>query len=397
MVKKITTSNGIIAIILLLYFIHPRINAHSFYNIKDSVFLSLFFITSFIFFQYLRNQSTKILLLFAVCTSFTINSRIMGLLIPVFYTFWIFFLNKKKSYAIFHFLLYVTALIFSLYIITPIFWQQPLQNFILTFRHFSSYSFWKENVIFAGQLIKGSNLPFYYIPIWIIISTPIAHLFIWFLGGVNGIYEIHNNKSSQTSIYIAFSFYVILLSYAAIIIFHSTLYDDWRHLYYLFPFLIIIGTYALDNLNNLNKKLYIITIGIVCLSIVNTTFWMIRNHPHYYVYFNIFAGKHWANTWDRDTWRLSSKQIFDYFNNTPEQKQIKILNNPYLSQNKNMLPSNISKNIVFVSSIKNAEYIIADYRYIIGNYPRNYYNGFLPIYSVIVDDNVIMTLYKRII
>ena len=80
--------------------------------------------------------------------------------------------------------------------------------------------------------------------------------------------------------------WVILI---AVIIFNSTLYNGWRQLYFIYPSLIYFSIIASNYFFNLkNKKLFQTFFLIIFLNLISISFWMFKNHPHQYVFFNNF-------------------------------------------------------------------------------------------------------------
>jgi len=82
------------------------------------------------------------------------------------------------------------------------------------------------------------------------------------------------------------------------ILFHSTLYDGWRHFYFLWPAMVYVAIYGINscvNYFNRHGVMWIRQAGIpaIFLIIGSAVFWnivtLIRHHPHQYCYFNAIA------------------------------------------------------------------------------------------------------------
>ena len=84
-------------------------------------------------------------------------------------------------------------------------------------------------------------------------------------------------------------------------------------MYFIYPSIIFISSLALNYIYNLKsiltKKILIIVLIIYSFNILA---WIIKNHPHQYVYFNeIINKKNLNNKFDLDYWGLSYKENFE--------------------------------------------------------------------------------------
>ena len=265
-IKRVTHSNFVILIGLMLFLLHPRVSADSFYNIKDSIFLSTFVITTYFLFKFIHTPSTKNIIVLGIMSAITVNVRMMGVLIPVYFLLYSILNYNRNFREIFKTLfIYLSVFSLTLYLLWPSIWGNPFNIFINNFNLFSRYTTWAGFVLFNGSLISAQKLPLNYIPTWIFITSPLAHIFLWCLGLlVFPLKLIRNFKREWLGSPILFSYYCIVVSYVAIIIFKSTLYDSWRHLQYIFPSLIIIGIYGIEVIRTKYKILFY-TLSILIL------------------------------------------------------------------------------------------------------------------------------------
>ena len=70
----------------LLFVLHPRIFAQSFYNSKDIIFLVFFCISNFYFIKFFISKRIKFLFLLSLVIGLTIGIRVMGIIIPCLFT-----------------------------------------------------------------------------------------------------------------------------------------------------------------------------------------------------------------------------------------------------------------------------------------------------------------------
>ena len=110
------------------------------------------------------------------------------------------------------------------------------------------------------------------------------------------------------------------------IFFGSISYDGWRHLYFIYPSFLLIAVLGLHLVKVLllkrkNNFLYILPI----ILIIPTLFWMYKNHPFQYVYFNLLAGKNFNEKFEMDYFGVSNKNVLEYIIEK-EDKKVRIYN-----------------------------------------------------------------------
>ena len=81
----------------LIFIIHPRIFAQSFYNSKDIIFLVFFCISNFFLIKYFLKQNIKNIFLLSLSISVAICIRPMAIIIPFLFIFFFIMQNFEKS------------------------------------------------------------------------------------------------------------------------------------------------------------------------------------------------------------------------------------------------------------------------------------------------------------
>ncbi len=414
--KKFTNSKLIIFVGLLLFFLHPRISAHSFFNIKDSVFLSFFTFSMYFLFRYIDKPSTKNLVFLGLISAITVNVRMMGLLIPGFLSLYLVFSRVKKPegrFNVFKFLqsesfksflsaafIYSIVFVATLFLIWPSLWGSPLSTFNDAFNLFKKYDHWSGSVLFNGVKIPGSNLPFYYIPVWIGITSPLVHLFLWVAGLLLPITYFLGAKKYFPKAYIPVGAWIFIVgTYSLLVIMNSVLYGGWRHVQYLFAPLVVLGVYFLDFARRkFARPIYFSLLIMVFASLLNTARWMIVNHPFHYVYFNDLAGKNWDKKWDVDYWGISGRQLIGWLleNGDPDM-EMRVSSSPWGDWNTRW-------NLALVPLAKRKDFSVVDFSSGEPNYNFSYYknssadlvlDGYEELYSIRVDGKKISTIFVR--
>lgn len=385
---------------VIMIFLSPRIFANSFYNNKDIIFLSFFIFSLYYSFRLIDKPSNKNIILSSLFCALAIDIRLVGIISPII-LFLIYFIteftNKKKIGYIFKKLItYFFFLIFFVIIFWPYLWSNPIMNFYEAFVQMSNYPLEIYN-LFNGEYISSKNLPISYIPIWIIYTTPILYIILFF----TGIFYLFKNLLKKKNYNKDLLIFLILLSVFFIVIFlGSTFYNGWRHLYFLYPLIIYLSILAVFNiLNVLKNKLKFLLIFIFLVSFSNTTYWMIKNHPHQYVYFNFLAGKNFNKKFEMDYWGLSYKENIEFILDYQKVGKINLFN---LSDNKLYYPLLAFKNnernrIHVVESPEEADYFMTNYQYYINpERVNNFSTEKLTILNEIKVDGIsINTLFRK--
>jgi hypothetical protein len=261
---------GILCIIL-----SPRIFGDSFYNPKDIPLLSWFMIGIYSFVRFVKKPSLNNIIIHAFVAALCIGSRIVGILIPVIFGFWLlsnyFYLDKeyKLKHILIQLTVYFTFLILFTFSLWPVLWENPITSFLYSFQSMSQFR-WSGSMLYMGELIHSSSIPWHYAPVWIAVTSPIAILVLFLSGIFSTVFEIKvkgaaflSERNNRIDLAITLLFFGPLL---AVIQFNSVLYNGWRHLYFIYPAMIWISIRGLKSLweySSVSKKSKWITYVII--------------------------------------------------------------------------------------------------------------------------------------
>ena len=388
----------------LFLILSPRIFADAFYNSKDLAFLSVFIISIYTLIKYLDKKSFSRAFIHALACAVLIDIRIPGILVPLL-TFGFSALELLKDYRlercktikkILTLLCYAVLLIFLTILFWPILWKNPFSNFLAAYKEISHYP-WGGSALYMGNIIPVNNLPWHYIPVWMIITTPIIYTAGFLFGLIVLAYRLIRRSLPKISdvIFLLWFFLPIL----AVIIFKSVVYDGWRHLFFIYPAFLMISLVGLISIFDFikvkfsgkkRKILSAIFILIVIFCILDISYFMIKNHPHQNVYFNILAGKDLRNNFELDYWGLSYGQALEYILRNDLRNNIKVIAPNFPGYfNKDILSPKDRARLEYVQDINDADYFLSNYRDHKADY--SYPNKF---FSMNVGGTEIMVVYK---
>lgn len=332
LLNKFIIKNKKISLIgTMILVMSPRIYGDAFYNIKDLVFMSLSIINYYYCFKYLKSNKLKDIIKLCIITAFTINSRVAGGLI--IFTCFIFklVLNKKNLKKTIYSLLQVFIFTYIFYfVITPGMWYDPIMFPIELVKFFYNYSDplskFIQTTYYFGEVVKSTNLPWHYVPVWIIITTPILYIVLFIIGSINNINVIIKKKLEKVNIYLLFTNIILFSTLLFCIIAKPTLYGGWRHLYWLYPLIIINSIVGLKYLFDKFKssKLAYLIVGILLINQICIAGWMIKNHPYQYNYFNMPIRKYAVNNFEINYYKLANTDAIKYIVEHDKRKNILI-------------------------------------------------------------------------
>ena len=300
---------------LIFMALSPRFFGHSMNNPKDIPFAAAYVSSLYYMLRWLKEfpyPSAKNCFFLVIAMASAIGVRIGGIIL-IFYLilFSALSLHRPESrnmnrQALIRLIGTLAAIALLSYLGGLIFWPygqlNPLKNPFLALREFFKFSAGVSQLLFEGKMISTTNLPWYYIPKWILISSPLfAHAgVITFFLFFNKIWDTHNKLA------ISLVIFSLVFPLSMVFIQKPILYDEWRHFLFVYPSLIIISTLGWEcSFKMLQNKFYQFGIGTALLMFLYLPFsWMIRNHPHEYAYFNsLVGGLRGANGYyDTDYW-----------------------------------------------------------------------------------------------
>lgn len=144
---------------------------------------------------------------------------------------------------------------------------------------------WKGEFLFMGRMVSATGLPWYYLPVWILVSTPLFILF--FLAAI----PFFMKKAGQNPLLVFFSL-ALGVNLALVFLFRPVVYLGMRHFLYLLPILAILAALsALEFILNFRKKgAFRVVMFFVAANMLVVAFHVARLHPYEYIYFNELAG-----------------------------------------------------------------------------------------------------------
>jgi hypothetical protein len=325
---------------MLMLLISPRIYAHSYFNTKDLPFMTMFIICFYSLAVAFQKRKLKNFIFLAIFVALLIDMRLMGVvMVPIILAFFVIdfvIIRMKLVEDVMQRNILIGIVVFSvslvLFVIAfwPFLWETPFQHFQEAFQNMSKFR-WGNDVLYLGDQIPATEVRWYFIPIWIFVSTPFLYLLLFITGLVVFVMNIIKKPGSvfidnierNISIYTA----VFFGSLFTVIVNKAVLYDDWRQMYYLYPALLLIAMYGMHFFIIHKKEMvrkvtqFLIPAYFAIILII-----MIVIHPFQQVYFNEITPKgdeYLRKNFEMDYWGLSYYQALDYILTNDDDKELK--------------------------------------------------------------------------
>lgn len=388
----------------LFLVLSPRIFADAFYNSKDIPFLSLYLLSIYTLFKLINKPGYIQCVLHALVCAILIDTRVLGFLMPAITGVCAGFLllDKTKDRVTALKLIklgsvFAVILLFFVYLFWPTLWVHPVQSLLESVERMSNFP-WPLSNLYRGQYISAQELPWHYIPTWIGITTPPVYLALALVGFLGTLRQLVSRESVQLKARSLALLLALLLPPLMVIGLNSTLYDGWRHLFFVYGPLLLFSVRGLQTVldvrlqKNISRILLLcilwIDIGVQCLSIL---FFMFRSHPYQFTYFNMFTGgvpgAH--RQFDMDYWGLSYLEGLRYVLAHDSRPRLHISVAQDVGRHSwDMLRPEERSRLIRVDDPAQADYFLTTYRWQTDPYPYD------ALHSIEVDGIPLLTIFK---
>ena len=305
----------------------PRMFAESFYNYKDLVFLGFFTLGVATLLRWLRQPTWGRAAGHALAVGAAIDARTMGVLLVALTVGFAGLegwqrprIRRQLGGGLLLFAPVVAGVVVAGW---PYLWEQPWQHFVAAFSSFSRYRS-DMLTLYLGQEISVRELPWHYVPVWLLVTTPLPYLALFLAGTAVVAHQLLRRPrawlattTGRTDLLLLAWFFGPLL---AIIVLHSVVYDGWRHLYFVYPALLLLagrGAQALwqgwrrTTAPGLRRAGYAAA-ALLALGVGHTVWRMVLNHPYQNVYFSFLPGPTAERLFERDYWGLSGREGLEW-------------------------------------------------------------------------------------
>ena len=286
---------------LLLYLLHPRLYAHSFFNSKDIPFLAMFMIALWLVERAFRRDTAAAFALCGVGVGVLVDLRVMGLAlfaaVPGLRALDLLLAQGRagRRRALATGTAFVLAAAGARYAAAPWLWSDPsavVDAFATLARHPTH-----GLTFFQGEEVRWPFIPPHYLPVWMAVTTPPAALLPALAGAVAVAWRgAARPRDVLRNTGLRFEWLLLAcltLPPAAVVALNSNLYDGWRQMYFLYAPLCLLAACGLRGLLAIARRpgLRRATGVLAAAAVAGMAVDVVRLHPHQAAYFNFLVDR----------------------------------------------------------------------------------------------------------
>ena len=366
-------SRALAVLAMLLFLLHPRLYAQSFFNSKDLPFAALFMIALFLIHRAFRRGTPGAFALCGFGVGLAIDLRPFGLLLPpaVLALCALDLCNASGGSQRRRVLgaagAFTAATLATIYAVHPYYWANPLRflDAIATLSQHPNLAF----NLFQGERIRNGEAPPHFIPTWFAITAPPLTLLLGGIGAMavcwQGVLRPGGILRNGELRFKALLLGCATLPVAVVIALQSNLYTGWRHFYFLwapFSLLAAAGLLALCRGRAAARPRRLLAWGAAGAGLGCVAVAMAWLHPHQQIYFNLLVDRRaqggLEQRYDMDYYQISHRQAMEHLRARRPDAMLHVTGSG-LRKHRKIMPKLDRRHIVLRSPQK-ADYHIGD-------------------------------------
>ena len=312
--------NRLLALLaMLLFLLHPRIYAHSFFNSKDIPFLSMFMICLYLVHRAFGRDGGW--WWFAVCgigVGLLINLRIMGVVLLAAVAAMLMLdlvrvpEGRGRRRVLASLAVFVMSSLLTVYATLPFLWSDPIGSGIEWFAT-SSHHPHNQLQLFRGEWFWSRDYhPPEYVTVWMSITTApavlvlgIAGMLIVLMRGAYSLRDVFRNARLRFGFLLVGCF---VLPIVAAVVLSSNVYSGWRQMYFLYAPFCILAMFGIHWMFYFfrSSRLRFSAYGAVGAGVSAVAVSMVSIHPVQHLYFTFLVDRttpeHLRTQYDIDYW-----------------------------------------------------------------------------------------------
>ncbi|MDD4319583.1 MAG: glycosyltransferase family 39 protein [Candidatus Peribacteraceae bacterium] len=311
LVRRLTGSRWWALLGGLWLILSPRLFAHAFYNPKDVPTLAFFTLAVLLLVRLLERPTFLRLALFALAAGFTISLRPFGLLLPCLALLPLCFEAwENRGAERRRWLLLAGGAVLATAVCTvavwPLLWHDPVGRFLGAIGDNVSRN---DEGFYLGM--TRSRFPWHYLFVWMGVTIPAAYTVLFLAGtAFAATWAVRQPRSFlRESPVAALALLWFALPVAARLTGRIGLFDEWRHLLFVYPAFLLLALAGCRALLAALPRRWMrgTAAALVAAQMASVGWWMVRNHPFEYMYFSVPAA--WAQgRMELDYWGVSHRE-----------------------------------------------------------------------------------------
>ena len=355
---------------MLLFLLHPRLYAHSFFNSKDIPFLVMFVIALYLTHRAFRRDTLGAFVLLGLVVGLAANMRPFALLLipAVLAMRWLDWRQSpggRRRHILLAAGIFAAAALLAIYAGHPYYWENPLR-FIHGIQTLSQHPNLTYNM-FQGQIMRPDAVPPEYIPVWFGITAPPLALLTGILGAAAVCWRaLRQPRRALRRGELRFCLLLLgcfVLPVALAIALQSNIFNGWRHMYFLWaPFCLLAVAGGRYIYAYIRGHLWRAAMYAAAMAMIGSAAYAIVSlHPHQQVYFNPLVDREtperlWGQ-YDMNYWHVSHRKGLEYLLQHYPEMPLRIAKSSHKSR---QLLSREERQRMFFVSADRADFHLAD-------------------------------------
>ena len=376
-------SRPIALLAMLIFLLHPRLYAHSFFNTKDLPFLCAFMAALYLIHRAFRRDTVWAFALCGAGVAALVNIRVIGVMLfaavagmLALDAFRALRRGAGARRVLANAAAFTLAAALALYAAFPFFWDNPLKlidAFPTLARHPDRIA-----TLFRGAWVQWPNIPWSFIPAWTLVTSPPIALALAALGtlGVarpcaarwrdmftNPAARWRDMFANSAARFGLMTLACLTLPVIAAIALNSNIYDDWRQMYFLWAPICVLSAFGVRALTMIpHPRLRLGALALTTVGIAAAAVQMVSLHPHQNDYFNPLANKATlAERWEMNYFHAAARDALEALLETrPPDERIVILSKIWVTLNLLILPEEDRRRFAPALSFPDFSVVIGD-------------------------------------
>ena len=312
---------------MLIFLLHPRLYAHSFFNSKDIAFLVAFIVALYLAHRAFRRDSIAAFALLGAAVGALVNLRIMGLIlfaaIPTLRALdlalapsW-----RERKRILVTAGAFVLAAGLAFFTLLPYLWAAPLGRGAEWWTTLSNHP--RESYeLFRGLRGPSADFP-EYLPVWFSIASPPFALLLGLIGAALVLlYAVKSPREALRNTRLRFGMLLaccFALPILAVILLNANLYDGWRQMHFLWAPFALLAAWGLRGLAatlSARPRLRVAVYGAAGAGLAATLASMALIHPNQQAFFNFSVDRvtpeYLRSQYVMEYWRHPMRQALEW-------------------------------------------------------------------------------------
>ncbi len=336
----------------------PRVFVHAFVNPKDIPALTTFTIAVLTLVRLLERPTAGRIITHAIFCGLAISLRPFALLLPMLTVLCLLAYDRSQWK---HGMWTLGATALCTVAVWPMLWRHPVAGLWGALTDNTSRA---AQTFYFGQLTN--HLPWHYVPVWMGITIPLLYTGLFVIGTVVTVHACARHPIAalrqQTLPALALLWFFVPL--LAQIVGHIGIFDEWRHLLFLYPaFLLLALIGALWLYHHVGTRWHAAFATLLCIGTLSPMAWMLRHRGLQQMYMSVPSS--WVvGQFEGDYWGLSYKQGLEWVLVNDDRASLSVYGvNRTILDSAQLLPGAARDRLALTGDAGDADYILDTYRW----------------------------------